>query len=145
MQPIIHFDPSKTSASTADKAATRLLFATAAESCQPTRHLDIKSAFTTETFQHDLPVFVRQLPALNGDYLHPEKRVGKLLLNLYGTKNACFIYLQGLDSHLSSNCYCPCEADPCFYFKDVSQVRILTAATVDYFLLTASDHLIDEF
>lgn len=81
------------------------------------RHLDIKSAFTTEKFQHDRPVFVRQLLAFNGDYRHPDKRVGKLLLKLYGTENACFIHLQSLYAHLSSNGYRPCEADTCVFFK----------------------------
>lgn len=59
MQPKVHFDPDKTTAFTAEKDAFRLLFATAAVREQSMRRLDIKYAFTTETFAHDKLTFVR--------------------------------------------------------------------------------------
>lgn len=144
MQPIIHFEPTKTAAFTADKEASRLLFSTAAELYQPMRHLDVKSAFTAEPLQHDRPVFVRHISVLNVYFLHPHKQIDRLLLNLYGTNNAIYIYIQVLDSHLRRHGYILCEWDSCVYFKTVPTGRIFIAATVDDFLVKApSDAHID--
>lgn len=101
------------------------------------RHLNIKYSFTTERFEHDKPVFVRQMTKIYGTYRHPAHGIGKLLLNLYGTKHSCYIYLEGLDTHLHDNGYIPSEADPCLYHKEVTNGRILIATTVEEFLVTA--------
>lgn len=102
------------------------------------KHLNIKWTFTTELFANDKPLFVGKMTKFNWTYAHPHHRIGKLLLNLYGTKNPWYIYMEGLDAHLQSHGYTPSEADPFLYHKEVPNGLILIATTVDDFLITAS-------
>lgn len=62
------------------------------------------------------------------------------MLNLYGTNNYSYIYLEGLYKHLKSHGYTPYDADPCIYFKDRPSGPTLIASTVDDFLFTAPTH-----
>lgn len=82
LQKVVHFDPDKTTAFTEDKAGSHILFSTEAAHGQPMRHLEIKSAFTSEKFSHDRPVYVHQMKQFDGTYCYPSGRIGKLLLNL---------------------------------------------------------------
>lgn len=146
LQPIIYSDPNKTVGFTAYKSASRLLFATAAELRQPVRHLDIKLAFTTEKSQQDHPVFVIQIPSFHGEYWHTEKRTVKLIQNLYGTHNACYIYLEGFDAHLRHHGYHPCEENQFFYVKTLPVERIIISSTIDDFLIRSpTNKAIDDF
>lgn len=92
MKPTVHFYPKKPAAFTADNAASRLLFSTSLAQWQPMRYLDIESLFTTENFAHDKPFYVRKIQTFDGTYRNPDRQVGKLLFNLYGTKNFCYNY-----------------------------------------------------
>lgn len=146
MKPNIHYDPSRTAAYSADKATIRLIFAIAAYNRQPTRHFDIQSAFTHESYNFENPVYVRQPRKFDGSLQHPDKPIGKLKLNLYGSKPACHIYHAGLDTHLQKHQYYPTEADPCLYAKTNLKGTTLIAITIDDFLVTApKQQYISEF
>lgn len=137
MQANIHFDPAKTASFTAEKAASRLLYATAAKLRHTLRHLDFSSAFTSEQLYHDREVFVHQMTSFDGSYRHPQKRTGRLFVNLYDTNSSCYNYLQGHDAQLRKHKYYPFDADPCAYYKQLKHGRIIVAATVHDFLMKA--------
>lgn len=146
MRPHEHFDPSATAAYAADKATVRLVLATAANQSQPLNHFDITSAFTHEEYKFAKPVYIRQPRRFDGTLTHPDRPIGRLKLNLYGSKPACNIYHQGLDKHLQAHGYYPTEADPCLYTKTTSSGCVLIAVTIDDFLVTApAQSDIDQF
>lgn len=100
MKPIIHLDPNKTAAFTAYKAASRLILAIAASTDQPLQSLYIKSAFPTVKYQHDRPFYVKHTILFSISICNPHRPNGKLHLNFFGTRTACFIFIEGLDNHL---------------------------------------------
>lgn len=105
--------------------------------------MEIESAFSTELHQNDKPVYVKQLPKFDGTMTHPSAPIGRLRLNLYGTKPACNIYHDGLDEHLQSNGFTPSPSDPCLYTKRDLTGAMLATATIDNFLimLATTNHL----
>lgn len=133
MQPTVPFDPEKTETFTADKPAPCLLFSIAAAHGQPMRHLEIKSTFTSENFTHDKPVYVHHMKKFDLTYLHLYHRIRKLLFNIYGNNNSCYVNLEGLDSYLHKYNYKLSEANPFLYHKTVPVGCIVITTTVDYF------------
>lgn len=112
MAPGVHYDAAATAAYAVDKSTVRPLYVIEAARGHPLLHLDIKSAFTTETYRHEFPVYVRQMRRADNSFTHPQCPIGRLRLNLYGTKPACHIYHAGLDAHLRSLHYSRAEVDP---------------------------------
>lgn len=89
---------------------------------------------------------MRQLPAFNGEYRHPNKRILNPSLNRYCENNVCYIYLQRLDAHLRNHGYIPCNLHPLFYFKNLPTDCPVIGATVDNLIVTApTETHIDSF
>lgn len=115
MRPNIPYNPNQTSAFAVEKSTIRTLYAIAAARGFPLLHLNIKSAFTTEPYEHDRPVYVRQMPRFNSQLTHTERSIGQLRLNIYDKKPAYHIYHTGLNRHLRKQNFSPSEADPFLY------------------------------
>lgn len=103
----------------------------------PLRHLDITSSFTTEIYDHDGPVYLRPMSRLVMNLTYEKFSIGRLRLNLYGTKPACHIYHADLDRHLQRHHFIPSEADPCLYVKRTANGTTLAAVTIDDLLVLA--------
>ena len=84
MRPHQRYNPDHTAAPMADKITIRLLLAVKAAYGLPAAHLDIKSAFTHETYKYDADVYVKQHPRFDGTYKHGGKG-SKLIRNVYGS------------------------------------------------------------
>lgn len=103
MKANINFTPNHTAAHTADKSTIRLLFAVAASFRLKVSHFDIKSVFIHEQYDFEKPVFARQLPLFNGQYLHPGSKAGKLIKNLYRTPFGGNFYLRRAEEYLQKS------------------------------------------
>lgn len=66
---------------------------------------------------HDKVVYVRQMPQCNRHFIHPDKQIGKLRLNLYGTKSAGHIYYRDLRTFLTNHGSNRSKAEPGLYMK----------------------------
>lgn len=116
MWPTINYDPDSTAAYVVDKSTARVIYAIAAAQPLPLLHLYITSAFTTEEYRHDHPVYVKQMPRFNYTLTHQDSPIARLRLNLYGTKPDCHLYHTGLDNHLKCHGFGASEADLCFTY-----------------------------
>lgn len=101
------------------------------------KHLYIKSAFTTEQYKHDQPVYVLQLPHADRSLTYPQRPIARLRLNLYGTKTACHTYHSGRHTHLIQPGFHTAECDPCKYICSTHTGTTVAAVTIDDFLLVS--------
>lgn len=146
MAPHIHYDPDNTASYAADKSTIRTLLCLAAASGTPLRHIDISSAFTAERYAYEKPVYVRQIHQFDGTLKYPDRPIGKLNLNLYGSKPASHIYFTGLTAHLQKHGFAALHSDPCVFTKKTINGTITAGVTTDDFLVSApTDNLIDTF
>lgn len=137
MRPKVHYDPANTAAYAVDKTTIRTLYALAARGGLPLRHLDIASEFSTELYHHDKAVYVRQMGKFDGTVTHPDSPIGRLRLNLYGTKTACNIFHGRFHRHMKANGFTPSSADPCVYIKREATGTELAGVTIDDFIIMA--------
>lgn len=104
------------------------------------------SAFTFEQYKHRHKVYDQRMQKFDGTFDDPSKTVGILVLNLYDSKPACFIYTPGLDQHIRCHGYIQSKAEPCLYYKNIESGQITVSVTVDDFVITApTDDDIDSF
>lgn len=97
-------------------------------------HLYISSAFSTEEYDHYRSLYVHQQPSFDGTLIRPDKPIGRLRLNLYGSKPSGYT---GLSENLTSHFYTPHEAYPCLFTKHVKNGSTTAGITTDDFLITA--------
>lgn len=81
MKPGLHYDPKQTTTYTADRTTQRMLIAMHASQQLPLEHFDIKSAYLHEQYQHEKPIYVKQMSKFNGTFRHAGP-YGKLVGNL---------------------------------------------------------------
>lgn len=136
MKPTIHYDPQNTSAYSVDKSVVRMVLAFTVNRQCSIRHLNIISAFTAEPHANR-DICVRQIPRWNGSYTDPGSLIGRLHLNLYGSKSAANTYYSGLQRHLYANHFTASESEPCLYTQKTSLGCIIAAITTDDFLAAA--------
>lgn len=133
--PHVHFDPTQISSAVASKDAICVGLSLAAEKGWYAEHIDIESAFLHEILEDTKPVYVKQLPRLNGQHKYPNC-VGILQGNIYDTKSACRIFTSGLASNLELINFTRSSADACtFTLKETNTNNIIILIiTVDDFL-----------
>lgn len=145
MKPHMHLDPNKTTYYAAEKATIRTIICLVAAIEYPLRHLDLSPEFTAETYELDNPVLVHKMHRFDGTMKHKYMPHGRLILNLYGSKQTAHTYLKGLATHIKTR-YTPTESDPFLFTKHTHNGTITTGITTNDFLVAAPhQHLITEF
>lgn len=139
MKPQVHYDPEKTATHMADKASLRILFAITAQRQLLLDHFYFDTAFLDEKFQHPNPVYIKQHPRFNSTYEHPEK-IGKLIGNLYGTRQGGHIYLEAMKAHLQKKGYRQLKSDPCLFTAHGPEKKEIFIAVCIYDILAAATH-----
>lgn len=137
LTPSVHYDPKATATYSADCDCLRIVIASAAQDEHQLYHVDIKSAFLHEEFQGKTPLYLQMLPNFDepaGRY----SQVNMLTANLYGTPQACKVYIDGAYAHLKQHGYQQCASDQNVFRKETSRGKIVMALTVDDFLVAAS-------
>lgn len=121
----------------ADRDALRLVIAIASQKGYELYHVDIKSAFLHERFKGKAALYLQHLPLFDGT---PTQRdvVHMLSANLYGTPQACKVYIDGAYAHLRSHGFKQSKSDHNVFTKDTRHGRLLIGLTVDDFLVAAS-------
>lgn len=108
----IHYDTTKIAEYAANKSSIgTLLCLDEAAQYQP-YHLDIYSEFTAEPYQKRTPVYVKQMPKLGGTRLNTETPLGRLNLNIYGSKPGTHTYYHGLALHILKKGSTHLDSDP---------------------------------
>lgn len=139
----IHYDSANTTAYTVDNSTFPVLYALSASQRLLLRNLDIQSAFTTELYRYDRPLYIRQLAKFDTTLTHPHRPSGLLRHNLYGTKPACNIYHADPDKHLRDNDFQPADSNPCLYIKLGKSSTTLAAVQIcDFFVLAPNTVLL---
>lgn len=82
MQPGLHYDPSHTTTFTADRTTQRMLIALHATHKLPLEHFDIKSAYLHEKYQHDRPIYVKQMQRFDGSHKHRENMANSSAISI---------------------------------------------------------------
>lgn len=116
MKPGQHYNPEHRTTYTANRIAQILLVALHAYHHYPLEHFEVKSAYLHERYQHDIPVYVKQIPKFDGTYRH-NSQYGLLKGNLYGSPPAAFYYNRDLKQHLRKLRFTASEHDPYLYTK----------------------------
>ena len=98
-KPNLHYDPNNITTNAVDRDAMRAALALAAVNNYYAEHVGIKSAFLHEKADPNIQLHMHQPPRFNGQRKHPGA-VGKVSGNLYGSKQACKIFMDGLRKHL---------------------------------------------
>lgn len=110
----------------------------------PLEHLNTNSTYLHQKYQHNYPIYVKQLPNLSGTYNH-NSTYGELKGNLYGSPPVAYYYNHGLKAFLKQIGFKPSEHDPYLYVKRTPNAIILFSTTIDNFLFLASTQaLIDQ-
>ena len=131
-------------------ATTRLIMAIAKLFCVPPRHGDVPNAYVKAKCEKDLDIYM-QVPkgmTLNEQELANggENAVLKLLMSLYGLKQAGRLWNELLHSTLLKFRFEQCKTDMCLYFKKLKKDLVVVGIYVDDLLVTATKpHLVDEF
>ena len=120
MRPGLHYDPRNISTFTADRSTQRLLPALHATYNMPIEHFDINSAYLHEKYEHDKPIYVKQMPKFDGTFRH-NSTYGRLKGNLYGSPAAGYYYNKVLKTFISKQGYQHTEHDPCLYVRQRAQ------------------------
>ena len=100
-KPNMRYDPARITTNVADRGTIRAALSTAAVNNCHAEHIDIKSAFLHEKSDPSITLCMRQPPRFNGMQKCPNA-VGKVAGNLCGTKQACRIFMEGLEQHLQN-------------------------------------------
>lgn len=136
LTPGVHYDPKATATFSADRDALRLVIAIASREGYELYHVDIKSAFLHERFKGKAALYLQQLPMFDG---LPTQRdlVNMLSANLYGTPQACKVYIDGAYAHLRKHGFQESMSDHNVFTKETQHGRIVIGLTVDDFLVAA--------
>lgn len=133
----VHYDSKETSTYSADRDSLRFLIALASQRGYQLFHIDLKSAFLHERFKDKTPLYLQALTNFDGS---PEDKnlAYMLAANLYGTPQACRVYIQGAYDHLRAHGYHQCKSDQNIFTKRQPEDVISMALTIDDFLIAAS-------
>lgn len=101
-------------------------------------HFDTILSFTHEPYPLDHPAYFKQLPLFDCTMAHPAQ-FGRLLPNLFGTSQACFIYFDALATFLITPSYQSSSHDPCILYKHDSTISILISISIDDLLVVSSN------
>lgn len=74
MKPVKHYYPDATPAYAVEKLTVGIIYALEAARRHPLIHLDIKSAFTAEEYNHDKQVYVKQIPRADMTMTHGQQQ-----------------------------------------------------------------------
>lgn len=135
----IHYDPKETATYSADRDSLRFVISRAAQDDHEIYHADVKSAFLHEFFKGKTPLYLQALPTFDGDLLNPDM-VYMLTANLYGTPQACRVYIDGAYAHLKRHGYRQCVSDHNVFTKDTDAGQLTMALTIDDVLVAAPSH-----
>jgi len=139
-QPHIHYDPHALTSPVAEKETIRTILALAATNNYAAHHWDLDAAFLHELLPNDNPIFIQQPKSFDGTYKHPH-HVCKVVGNMYGTKQECRTFTQGLATFLTLAHYNRIASDACTYlYRDQHNPKhfILFAITIDDFLVVTN-------
>lgn len=133
-----HYDPRILATYTADRDAIRLVLAFAVHLGLQLRHLDLKTAFLHERYVGLLPLFMQYPVDFDGTQPYPQY-IAQIMQNIYGTKHAPKIYIEGMYNHLARYKYQQLRSDiNVFMFREGHHI-LLMAITIDDFLVAYSD------
>lgn len=133
----LHYDARDTATFSADRDSLRIVIAIAAQKGYELYHVDLKSAFLHERFKGKTPLYLQPLPTFDGTTCDPAF-VLMLSANLYGTPQACKVYVTGAYAHLRKHGDVQSQADHNVFTKETEHGKILIALTIDDFLVAAS-------
>ena len=140
-----HYDPKDITSPVANRDSIRTALSLAATHDYKVYHWDLESAFLHERLPPNIEIYLQQPSRFDGSKKYPN-HVAKLKGNMYGSKQACKIFTDGLASHLQNIGFTRLFSDSCsFIHRDPSdeQSFVLLVITVDDFLVvTNSDHLV---
>lgn len=134
----VHYDSKDTATYSADRDSLRFVIALASQRRFSLFHVDLKSAFLHERFKGKKALYMQPLPAFDGSVQYTNVAY-MLTANLYGTPQACKVYIQGAYQHLRMHGYIQCKSDQNVFHKTDSDGTIVMALTIDDFLVAASD------
>ena len=138
--PGIHYDPYDLSSPVTHRDTIRSALALAAANSYHAIHWDLEAAFLHEKFNEDRMIFVHQPTRFDGSLRYPN-HVAQLTGNMYGSKQACKVFTEGLASFLQSHSFTRLHSDPCPFIRhdqnDTSRF-ILLIITVDDFLVISN-------
>lgn len=135
----LHYDPKETATYAADRDSVRFVIAIASQCNHRLYHVDLKSAFLHERFKGKVPLYLQPLLNFDGSTTQPHANVVHMLAaNLYGTPQACRVYINGAYAHLRKHGYKQCKSDSNVFTKKEKEGEIIMALTIDDFLVAAS-------
>ena len=138
--PGVHYDPYNLSSPVTHRDTIRSALALAAANSDHALHWDIEAAFFHEKFNDNRTIFVQQPTRFDGSLRHPH-HVAQLTGNMYGSKQACRIFTEGLSTFLESHDFQRLHSDPCSFIRhdpSRSELFILLIITVDDFLVISN-------
>lgn len=91
-------------------------------------HIDIKSAYLHERYNHDRSAYVQHMPQFEGSFPHNSIYVD-LEGGLFGFRPATYYYNYGLKKFFLSIRFLQSKHDPCIYIKRTPQRFILVSTT----------------
>jgi len=140
-KPHEHYDPDSISSPVADRDAIRVALALAAAHGYEAHHWDLEAAFLHESFNDSQTIYIHQPPRFDGTIKYPGC-VGKLTGNMYGARQACHIFSQGLSKHLQLTNFTRLSSDRSTYLlTSTTDTRkfVFFVITVDDFQVISND------
>lgn len=137
MTPGVHYEPRETATYSSDRDSVRAVMSIASQDGYELFHVDIKSAFLHEAFKGKAALYLQPLPSFDG-YSQRTDYVNMLTANLYGTTQACQVYITSAYDHLRKHGYRQVLSDNSVFMKETDRGFIIMALTVDEFLVAAS-------
>jgi len=138
----LHYDPDDLSSPVASREAIRTALALAAAHNWHTFNWDLEAAFLHELFTEDRHIFLHQPRRFDGTLKYPN-HVAKLTGNMYGSRQACKIFTEGLADFLNVSDFSRLTSDTCSFLLR-HQINpshfVLLVITVDDFLVV-SNHI----
>ena len=135
----IHYDPHDLSSPVASRDEIRSALALAAAHDYHTFHWDLESAFLHELFTEDRSIFIHQPRRFDGTHKYPN-HVAKLTDNMYGSRQACKIFTEGLADFLSLSQFSGLASDTCSFIlnshKNPSRFVLLVITVDDFLVIT---------
>lgn len=134
----VHYDSKDTATYSADRDSLRFVIALASQQAHQLYHVDLKSAFLHERFKGKKKLYMQPLHDFDGTMQTPGLAY-MLAANLYGTPQACKVYIQGAYQHLRKHGYVQCRSDHNVFRLKTQHGSIVMALTIDDFLVAASN------
>ena len=133
----VHYDAQETATFSADRDSIRLIIALAAQNGHALKHIDLTSAFLHERYKGKVPLFLNALPDFDGNRSQGHSVV-MVIANMYGTPQACRVYIDGAYAHLTQNGFTQCKSDPNVFTRANKLGTVTIALTIDDFLVSTS-------